>query len=74
MRALRNIAGFTLIAIGIVGVSLPIIPGIVLIMAGAAMLGAEHPAVRPFMKFLEKRREMLKRVDKPRAQEFLWWP
>ncbi|MGA9998033.1 MAG: PGPGW domain-containing protein [Pyrinomonadaceae bacterium] len=71
---LRNVAGFALIAIGILGVFLPVIPGVVLIMAGAAILGTDHRAVRPFMKFLEKHRERRKRVEKVRAQEFLWWP
>jgi uncharacterized protein YqgC (DUF456 family) len=42
----RIIAGWALLAIGVLGLALPIIPGIPLLAAGAAMLGSEHWLVR----------------------------
>lgn len=74
MKALRNAAGFALIGLGILGIFLPILPGVVFIMAGAAVLGTDHKAVRPFMKYIDKWRDGRKKDVKPRAQEFLWWP
>jgi uncharacterized protein YqgC (DUF456 family) len=45
----RPILGVTLIILGMMGMLLPIIPGIPLLIAGVALLGSNHPWVRPFM-------------------------
>jgi uncharacterized membrane protein YbaN (DUF454 family) len=55
LHPLRHIGGIALIIAGIAGCLLPIIPGIPLLLAGAAMLGTEHPIVRPAKHWLEKR-------------------
>ena len=47
-RHLKIVAGLALLAIGVAGLVLPIIPGIPLLVAGAAVLGPRHPIVRPF--------------------------
>jgi hypothetical protein len=53
-KKLANIAGFILLAMGLIGMILPVIPGIPLLIAGAALLGADHVAVRPFTHLLDR--------------------
>jgi uncharacterized membrane protein YbaN (DUF454 family) len=53
-KKLGNIAGFILLGLGLIGMILPIIPGIPLLIAGAALLGADHLAVRPFSRLLDR--------------------
>jgi uncharacterized protein YqgC (DUF456 family) len=53
---LREISGLALVAAGIAGCLLPIIPGIPLIIAGAAVLGTDHTLVRRSRNWLEKNR------------------
>ncbi len=52
---LRNSLGFALIAAGIVAMPIPILPGVPLVVAGAALLGRRHPVVRHAMAWIEKR-------------------
>ena len=47
-RIVRPILGVTLIIRGLIGMLLPIIPGIPLLIAGVAPPGSNHPRVRPF--------------------------
>lgn len=54
IRQLRLLGGFVLIICGLLGLILPIIPGIPLLIAGAALLGANHPLVRPFARRFEQ--------------------
>ena len=51
---LRTVAGLTLITIGLVGILLPIIPGIPLLLAGVATMGRDHPLLRPVMARLDR--------------------
>ena len=57
IRQLQLIGGFVLIICGLLGLILPIIPGIPLLIAGAALLGANHPLVRPFARRFEQWRK-----------------
>jgi len=59
---LRSAAGIALIVLGIIAVPLPIIPGIPMIAAGAALLGPRHPLIRYFKGWLS-RRGLLKDQD-----------
>ncbi len=52
---LREISGLTLVAVGIAGCLLPLLPGIPLILAGAALLGTDHALVRRTRGWLEKK-------------------
>jgi hypothetical protein len=54
LRHLQMIAGIALIVAGLLGTILPIIPGIPLLLAGAALLGAEHPLIRPFARRINR--------------------
>jgi hypothetical protein len=47
-RAGRLVLGVVLIALGVLGCLLPVIPGVPLLIAGVALLGPTHPLVRPF--------------------------
>ena len=53
-QAARVVAGVLLAAVGVLGLILPIIPGVPLLIAGVALLGPEHPLVRPFAERLER--------------------
>lgn len=46
---IRTVAGVVLCGLGLVGMVLPVLPGIPLLLAGVALLGTNHPWVRPFM-------------------------
>jgi len=46
---IRTVAGVVLFGLGLVGMVLPVLPGIPLLLAGVALLGTNHPWVRPFM-------------------------
>lgn len=46
---IRTVAGVALICLGLVGMLMPVLPGIPLLLAGVALLGSDHPWVRPFM-------------------------
>jgi uncharacterized membrane protein YbaN (DUF454 family) len=52
-KRLASIAGFTCLGLGLIGIVLPLIPGIPLLIAGSAILGTDHVAVRPFSRLLE---------------------
>jgi hypothetical protein len=51
---LRTIVGVTLITIGMIGILLPIIPGIPLVLAGVATMGRDHPLLRPVFERLNR--------------------
>ncbi len=53
--------GLALIGLGAVGIFLPIIPGVPLFIAGVALVGTNHPWVRPFMARLRLWRRRRKR-------------
>lgn len=46
---IRTVAGVALIALGLLGMLVPVLPGIPLLLAGVALLGTNHPWVRPFL-------------------------
>jgi len=47
-RYLKIAAGLALVIVGVAGLVLPLIPGVPLLIAGAAILGPRHPIIRPF--------------------------
>jgi hypothetical protein len=47
--------GIVLIAAGVLAIPIPVIPGIPLIVAGAAMLGSDHPRVHSGWSWLRSR-------------------
>jgi uncharacterized protein YqgC (DUF456 family) len=51
----RSAVGVGLLVAGVIGTVLPIIPGIPLFIAGAAVLGPQHPLVRPIAGWLRRR-------------------
>jgi hypothetical protein len=53
-QAARVVAGVLLVAVGVLGCVLPIIPGIPILIAGVALLGPRHPLVRPFAERIER--------------------
>jgi uncharacterized membrane protein YbaN (DUF454 family) len=51
----KTLIGYGLLLLGIMGCLLPIIPGIPFLLGGAAILGWEHPLIRPWAKYLRRR-------------------
>ena len=51
----RSVIGISLLVAGVIGTVLPIIPGIPLFIAGAAVLGPDHRLVRPITDWLKRR-------------------
>jgi uncharacterized protein YqgC (DUF456 family) len=64
---LRNATGIALIVIGIVGVPLPLVPGTLMIAAGAALLGPGHPLILSSRAWL-RRRGLLRTKTEPKAE------
>jgi len=54
MNLTRNLLGFTLLFAGILGLVLPIVKGTPIIIAAVAMLGANHPVIRPWKAQLRR--------------------
>ena len=52
--AARVVAGVLLVVLGVLGCVLPVIPGIPLLIAGVALLGPQHPLIRPFAERIER--------------------
>ena len=50
----RKIAGRSLIALGVAGCLLPVVPGIPFLIAGAALLGREDPLVRRVLSWAKR--------------------
>ncbi len=48
-QTVRLVIGLILIGLGVIGMLLPIIPGIPLLIAGVAVVGTNHPWIRPVM-------------------------
>jgi len=53
---MRSLAGYGFLLIGAAGCLLPVMPGIPFLIAGAAILGWDHPLVRPWAKYLRKQK------------------
>ncbi|HSP97063.1 MAG TPA: hypothetical protein VL049_07440 [Candidatus Dormibacteraeota bacterium] len=53
-RAARVVAGVVLVVVGILGLVLPVLPGIPLLIGGIALLGPQHPLVRPLVERIER--------------------
>ena len=54
VERLRKVAGFTLLIAGLIGCLLPLVPGGPMVIAGVALLGADHPRIRPTIRRLEQ--------------------
>ena len=52
--AARVVAGFVLVVVGVLGLVLPVLPGIPLLIAGIALLGPGHWLVRPLAERIER--------------------
>lgn len=50
----RTAVGLFLIVVGLLGLLLPIMPGLPFLIAGIAMIGVDHPLLRPFRRFLAR--------------------
>ena len=55
MGMFREIAGFFLLAAGVVGVVVPIIPGIPLLLAGGVLLAPKYPRIRIAMEYVRRK-------------------
>ncbi len=51
---IRTVVGLLLILVGLLGLLLPVMPGIPFLIAGVAMVGIDHPVLRPFRRLLTR--------------------
>jgi len=65
---IRTILGVSLLALGLIGSLLPVVPGFVFFAAGIAVLGTDHVIVRRFHPLVQRARGWLERrgILKPR--------
>ena len=49
-----------MIALGLIGLVLPIMPTIPFLLAAVALLGRDHPLVRPFIERLDRWRKSIR--------------
>jgi len=47
---LREIIGFILIGVGLIGFLIPIMPSVPFILAGIALIGADNPRLKPLLE------------------------
>jgi hypothetical protein len=53
-KHIRTAGGYSLIAVGIIGIFVPIMPTVPFLLAAAFLLGWEHRAIKPWASYLEK--------------------
>ena len=61
---LKKISGYGFLFLGVVGAIIPVMPSIPFFMAGARLLGKDHPVIHPFTKRIEKWRNRQSKDDK----------
>jgi hypothetical protein len=61
MTRLREATGFALVMAGLLGVMLPLLPGVSLELAGVAVLGTNHPTIQPRIAHIDRWRCSLRR-------------
>jgi len=59
MRRVREVLGIILLIVGLIGCLLPVMPGIPFLIAAAALLGYDHPVIRPMNRRLQQWRSRL---------------
>ena len=64
-RIVRLASGWALIALGVVGLVLPVLQGVALIVAGLALLAPDIPWARRCLDWLLARMRRLRRGGKP---------
>ena len=64
-RTIRMVAGVVLIGLGAIGTLMPVMPGVPLLIAGAALLGSNHPLVRSLAPWAKRWQSRLKRRRAP---------
>jgi uncharacterized protein YqgC (DUF456 family) len=64
----RTILGVGLLALGVIGTLLPVVPGFIFFAAGIAVLGTDHVIVRRLLPYVHRMRDWLERrgILKPR--------
>lgn len=53
VKILKNFAGIALIGVGVVGLFLPVLQGILMIIAGLLLLGVKKEQIKRWLKKLE---------------------
>ena len=53
MKILKNTAGVALIGVGVIGLFLPILQGILMIIAGLLLLGVKKEQIREWLRKLK---------------------
>jgi len=60
-NVVRKMCGIALMVVGIIAMPVPLVPGLPLVMAGAAMYGSEKPVIQTCRAWLRTGRDWLMR-------------
>lgn len=60
-KGFRELSGFILIGIGLLGFLIPIMPSVPLIVAGIALVGADNPKLQPILEKIKTIKEKINR-------------
>jgi uncharacterized membrane protein YbaN (DUF454 family) len=61
MGRLRDMMGLLLLGVGVIGFVVPVIPGIPFLLGAAALLGPNHPKIRPWVKRIQQVLSLMKK-------------
>ena len=51
---IKRVGAYTCLALGIVGLALPLLPGIPFLLVGLKLLGPDHPVTRPTARLMQR--------------------
>ncbi len=67
---LKKISGYGFLFLGVVGAIIPVLPSIPFFMAGASLLGKDHPVIHPFATRIEKWRNRQRNNEEKLPETF----
>jgi uncharacterized membrane protein YbaN (DUF454 family) len=53
-RGIKQLGGVLLLLLGVLGLIMPVLPGIPFLLAAIAVLGAEHWLIQPWLRHLKR--------------------
>jgi len=64
MEKLRDTMGMFLLSLGAIGCLLPIIPGIPFLLGAVALLGPDHPRLKPWVNRIPRWQALIRKAQR----------